>query len=69
MRTKTLVIVALIVIAVLALTVVPAFAVKAPPGLHKAPAVGNVNPHVVCARCHVVTTLPPALCARCHTPS
>jgi cytochrome c553 len=71
MKVKKLVVVALIVIAMLSLAVVPALAKPAagtpgaaPPGLHKAPAAANVNPHVVCIRCH--TTKADPFCDTCH---
>jgi hypothetical protein len=65
-KKRILVVLVVLVIVVLALSAAPALGVKAPPGLHKMPAAGNVNPHVVCIRCHTVPTVAP--CAACHAP-
>jgi len=59
----------LIVLALFALAAAPALAGvdKAPPGLHKAPAMNRANPHYSCLYCHEPAELAPhTYCARCH---
>jgi len=58
----------LVVVLMVAVLVMPtiAGAVKAPPGLHKAPAAAKVNPHVVCIRCHTSPSFAGCMGAGCH---
>lgn len=63
-------IVLLLVAALFTLAAAPAIGAmaKAPPGLHKAPAMYRADPHGSCLYCHPASALNAhVFCARCHT--